>query len=142
VAELARVARRTLGHMSEAQYARGLEAARGHAARHRAARIRRWTAIGGVSAAAGIAAFVLTPHVLQRMQQGAPPLALAVESGTIEAGGAIVARDNEQAALRFGDGTVIKLGSETRGRVAGVDGHGAHLAIENGSAHVSVVHKP
>src|SRR5262249_50254562 len=142
VAELARVARRTLGHMSEGQYARGLEAARGHAARHRSARIRRWTAIGGLSAAARIAALMLTPHGLQRMEQGAPPLALAVESGAIEAGGAIVARDNEQAALRFGDGTVIKLGSETRGRVASVDGHGAHVAIQNGSAHVSVVHKP
>src|SRR6185436_16640030 len=28
------------------------------------------------------------------------------------------------------------------GRVAAVDGHGAHVAIQNGSAHVSVVHKP
>src|SRR5262249_36677291 len=36
----------------------------------------------------------------------------------------------------------IRLGSETRGRLASVDGHGAHVAIENGSAHVSVVHKP
>jgi len=142
IADLARVARRTLGHMSETQYARGLEAARGHGARRRAARIRRWMVIGGASATAGIAAFVLTPHVLQRMHQGAPPLALQVESGAIASGGAIVARDNEQAALRFGDGTVIKLGSDTRGRLAGVDGQGAHVAIENGSAHVSVVHKP
>ena len=45
-------------------------------------------------------------------------------------------------ALHFGDGTVIRLGTETRGRLAEVDGHGAHVAIDNGSAHVSVVHKP
>jgi TolA-binding protein len=75
------------------------------------------------------------------MQDG-PPLALQVESGAIDAAGAIVAHNDEQAALRFGDGTVIRLGSETRGRLAEVDGHGAHVAIENGSAHVSVVHKP
>ena len=47
-----------------------------------------------------------------------------------------------QPALRFEDGTVIKLGNETRGRLGKVDGHGAEVAIENGSAHVSVVHKP
>jgi len=141
-ADLARVARRALGHMSDAQYARGLDAARGHAARRRTARFRRLMAIGGASAAAGIAALILVPRVMQRMQDGAPPLALQVESGAIGAAGAIVARDNEQAALRFGDGTVITLGSETRGRLAGVDGHGAHVAIDNGSAHVSVVHKP
>ncbi|HEY7373279.1 MAG TPA: FecR family protein [Polyangia bacterium] len=141
-AELARVARRALGHMSETQHARGVEAARGFPARRRAERRRRAAAIGGTTVALGIAAFLFAPRALQRMQESAPPLALQVESGTIDAAGTIRARDNEQAALRFGDGTIIKLGSETRGRVAAVDGRGAHVAIQNGSAHVSVVHKP
>jgi ferric-dicitrate binding protein FerR (iron transport regulator) len=141
-AELAREARRALGHMSEGQYARGVEAARGFPARRRGERRRRLLAIGGTTAAMGIAAFLFAPPLLRRMQESAPPLALQVESGTIDAAGTIVARDNEQAALRFGDGTIIKLGSETRGRVAAVDGLGAHVAIQNGSAHVSVVHKP
>jgi len=141
-AELARVARRSLGHMSEAQHARGVEAARGFPARLRTARRRRFLAVGGATAAMGVAALVFAPGLLDRMQGRTPPLALEVESGAIGAAGAIVAHDNEQAALRFGDGTVIKLGSDTRGRLAGVDGRGAHVAIENGSAHVSVVHKP
>jgi hypothetical protein len=131
--------------MSDAQHARGLDTVRGHGARRRGERRTRWLAVAGTTAAMGIAAFLFGPHFLQRTQDGqdsAAPLALEVESGTLGAAGAIVARDNEQAALRFGDGTVITLGSETRGRLAGVDGHGAHVAIENGSAHVSVVHKP
>ena len=144
-AELARLARRTLGHMSEGQHARGLEAVRGHGHRRRAERQRRLMAIGGVTAAMAIAAFALAPRVLQRMHAGPPPLALQVESGAIDAAGAIVPRQGDataRPALRFEDGTVIKLGSETRGRLGNVDGHGAQVAIENGSAHVSVVHKP
>jgi FecR-like protein len=144
-AELARLARKTLGHMTEGQHARGLEAVRGHAHRRRAERRRRLMAIGGATAAMAIAAFALAPRVLQRMHAGPPPLALQVESGAIDAAGAIVPRQGDataRPALRFEDGTVIKLGNETRGRLGTVDGHGAQVAIENGSAHVSVVHKP
>jgi len=143
-AELAQLARKTLGHMSEGQHARGLEAVRGHAHRRRAERLRRVMAIGGTTAAMAIAAFALAPRVLERIH-AEPPLALQVESGAIDAAGAIVPRQGDavgQPALRFEDGTVIKLGSETRGRLGKVDGHGAQVAIENGSAHVSVVHKP
>jgi len=142
-AELARVARKTLGHMSDAQHERGLASVRGHAHRRREERRRRLLAFGGAGAACAIAAFLLAPGVLQKMHEGSPPLALEVESGVIDAAGTIVPRnDQQQPELRFGDGTVIKLASDTRGRVASVDGHGAHVAIQNGSAHVSVVHKP
>jgi ferric-dicitrate binding protein FerR (iron transport regulator) len=140
-AELTRVARKTLGHMSDAQHARGLEAVRGFGARRRGERRRRFLVVGGATSAMAVAAFLLGPRVMQRLHDG-PPLALQVESGAIDAAGAIVAHADEPAALHFGDGTVIRLGSETRGRLAEVDGRGAHVAIENGSAHVSVVHKP
>jgi ferric-dicitrate binding protein FerR (iron transport regulator) len=140
--ELIRTARRALGHMSEAQHARGLEAVRGHAHRRRMARRHRLLAVGGAGTAVVIAAFAFAPQVLQRMRSGPPPLALQVESGAIDGAGTIVARDQAQPALRFGDGTVIKLGSDTRGRLGKVDGHGAQVAIDDGSAHVSVVPKP
>jgi len=141
-ADLARLARKNLGHMSDAQHERGLDAVRGFPARRRSERRRRWLTVGGATSAMAIAAFLLVPRVMQRMHAGPPPLALEVESGAIGPAGAIVARNDEQAALRFGDGTVIRLGSETRGSLAEVDGHGAHVKIANGSAHVSVVHKP
>ena len=141
-AELTREARKNLGHMSDAQHERGLQAVRGFPARRRSEHRRRWLAVGGATSAMAIAAFLLAPRVMQRMHAGPPPLALEVESGAIDPAGAIVARNDEPAALHFGDGTVIRLGTETRGRLAEVDGHGAHVAIDNGSAHVSVVHKP
>src|SRR4051812_2516168 len=129
--------------MSDSQHGRGLEAVRGHAHRRRAERRRRLLAVGGATMATAIAAFLFAPRVLQRMHDGAPPLSLRVESGAIGQAGDIVARgQDQQPALRFGDGTVIQLGRETRGRLAGVDGNGAHVAIEHGSAHVDVVHKP
>jgi ferric-dicitrate binding protein FerR (iron transport regulator) len=139
--ELTRLARRNLGHLSEAQHERGLAAVRGFPGRRRSERGRRWLAAGSATSAMALAVVLLGPRVVHRIQAG-PPLALQVESGAIGAAGMIVARNDEQAALRFGDGTVIRLGSETRGRLAEVDGNGAHVAIENGSAHVSVVHKP
>jgi len=141
-AELAQLARRTLGQMSGAQQARGLDAVRGHGERRRAERRRRLLALGSATAAVTAAAFLITPRILQRMHEGPPPLALQVESGVIGTAGAIIPRDDGPPALHFEDGTVIRLGSETRGRLASVDGLGAHVAIENGSAHVSVVHKP
>jgi ferric-dicitrate binding protein FerR (iron transport regulator) len=144
--ELIRLARKNLGHLSDAQHERGLEAARGFPARRRAERRRRLLGLGGATSLTALALLLVGPRVLHRMNAGqtdsGPPLAYQVESGAIDGGGAIVARADEQAALRFGDGTVIRLGSETRGRLAEVDGHGAHVAIQNGSAHVSVVHKP
>jgi hypothetical protein len=45
-------------------------------------------------------------------------------------------------ALRFSDGTHVELASGTRARLIEVDAHGAHLMLENGSAHVSVRHRP
>ena len=145
-AELTRLARRNLGNMSEAEHERGLAAVRGHGERRRTERRRRFLAVGGATAAMGVAAFLLAPRVLERLRlhegEGPPPLALQVESGAIDAAGAIVARDDGEPSLHFGDGTVIELARETRGRLTGVDGHGAHVKIERGSAHVSVVPKP
>ena len=142
-AELARLARKALGHMSDAQHERGLESVRGHAHRRRAERRHRLLLGGGATAAAAMAAFLFAPRVLQRMHDG-PPLDLQVASGAIDSAGAIVAREQgQQPELRFGDGTVIQLlGRQTRGRLGTIDGHGAHVAIEHGTAHVNVVHKP
>ena len=44
-------------------------------------------------------------------------------------------------ALHFADGTVIALAAGTKGRLAAVDGHGAHVAISDGAASVNVVPK-
>jgi hypothetical protein len=102
-------------------------------------------AIGGATTAVALGVVLLRRAWCSGWDAGSPALALQVEAGAIDATGAIVPRPGDalsQPALRFEDGTVIKLGNETRGRLGKIDGHGAEVAIENGSAHVSVVHKP
>src|SRR5262245_66212696 len=108
--------------MSEAQHERGLAAVRGHGARRRFERRRRFLAVGGVTAAMGAAAFLLAPRVLHRMHEGPPPLALQVESGAIDPAGAIVARDEGETSLHFAGGSVFDRGRETSGPIAGVAG--------------------
>ena len=144
-AELARLARRTLGHMSEGQRARGLEAVRGHAHRRRAERWRRVMAIGGATDGRSPS----RPSCWRRAccsgwtrDRRRWPCRSRAARSTPRAPSFRARGRPSQPALRFEDGTVIKLGNETRGRLGKVDGHGAEVAIENGSAHVSVVHKP
>ena len=101
-------------------------------------------AVGGATAAMAIAAFLLAPRVMQRMHAGPPPLALQVESGAIDAGGRHRRRASDEpagAALRRRH-RHQSWAARRAGASREVDGHGAHVAIENGSAHVSVVHKP
>ena len=71
-AELARLARKALGHMSEAQHERGLESVRGHGHRRRTERRHRLLLAGGATAAAAMAAFLFAPRVLQRLHDGPP----------------------------------------------------------------------
>jgi ferric-dicitrate binding protein FerR (iron transport regulator)/TolA-binding protein len=138
--ELTRLARRSLGQMSPAQHARGLEELR---ARRRGRRRRAGWGLGLAGVATAAAALVLAPRWLHRHDGGASaPLTYRVEDGTLDPAGAIRAGEDAEPALKFVDGTVIKLAAGTTGRLASVDGQGARVSIEDGSAHVSVVPKP
>jgi len=143
-AALAALARRELGHLPPAAQERGLHAVRARVALRR----RRWTwslAVG--SLAAGAAMALLAPRLLHRPgsldgEHEGPPLALQVEGASLASDGAIQAPADTAPALRFGDGTVIALHPGTKGRLASVDGRGAHVAIADGTAAVSVVPRP
>ena len=139
-AALAALARRELGHLPPAAQERGLDAVRGRMAWRR----RRWTwslGVGGLAAAAAVA--VLVPRLLHRGapdgELGGPPLALQIEGAALGSDGAIQAAGEAAPALRFGDGTVIAFHPGTKGRLASVDARGAHVAITDGTAAVSVV---
>jgi TolA-binding protein len=43
--------------------------------------------------------------------------------------------------LSFSDGTRIQMAAEARGRVVDIDRHGGRIALEDGKAHVQVVHR-
>jgi ferric-dicitrate binding protein FerR (iron transport regulator) len=139
-AELTRLARRSLGHLSPTQHARGLAALRARLLRRGQPRTVFGLALAGLSAAAAIA--LVAPG---RLQRATPPLAALtyqVDEGSVDTDGAIRARADGAPALEFVDGTVIKLAPGTTGRLASVDARGAHVSIREGSAHVSVVPKP
>lgn len=143
-AALAALARRELGHLPPDAQERGLDAVRGRMALRR----RRWTrslAAGGLAAAAALA--LLVPRLLHGRggpegEPGGPPLALQVEGASLGSDGAIQAAAGTAPALRFGDGTVIAFHPGTKGRLASVDGRGAHVAITDGTAAVNVVPRP
>jgi hypothetical protein len=138
-AELAKLARRTLGQMSPAQQLRGLEELRARRVRRRR-RVAFAVTFGGLASAA--AALVLVPRLVTHTELPAAPLTLRVEGGALGPSGAIEAGTDAEPALRFVDGTVIKLTPGTSGRLAEVDAQGARVSIHDGSAKVSVVPKP
>jgi TolA-binding protein len=137
-AALTALARKGLGQMAPAEHARGRQRLRVRLARRRQ-RIAWSLALAG----AGVAAFaggLVVPRFLHRGDNA--PLAYEVEGGSLASDGLIEAPSDAAPALRFADGTVIALERGTKGRLASVDGRGAHLAISDGSASVSVVPKP
>jgi len=137
-AALVALARRSLGQLTPTEHVRGREVLRARLALRR--RVVWSLSLAGVGAAA-FAAVLLVPGVLHR-GENAPPLAYEVEGGALAADGRIEASADVEPALRFADGTVISLARGTKGRLADVDGRGAHVAITDGTASVNVVPKP
>ena len=137
-AALAALARRSLGHLTPSEQVRGREVLRARLALRR--RVVWSLSLAGVGAAA-FAAVVLVPQLLHRTEN-VPPLAYRLEGGALAADGRIEASADIEPALRFADGTVIALARGTKGRLASVDGRGAHVAIADGTASVNVVPKP
>jgi hypothetical protein len=146
-AALATLARSELGRLSSAAHERGLAAVRA-----RLVLRRRWAWSFGLAglAAAATAAVLLLPRAVQQPSPAAPvaaepegpPLAFHVEGAALATDGAIQAAPGKKPALRFGDGTVIAFEPGTKGRLASVDGRGAHVAITDGSALVDVIPRP
>ncbi len=151
-AALAALARNELGRLSPASHERGLGAVRA-----RLVLRRRWGWSFGLAglAAAATAAVLLLPRAVHQppaavapaapvaaAEPEGPPLALHVEGAALAADGAIQASPGKKPALRFGDGTVIAFAPGSKGRLASVDGRGAHVAIADGSALVDVVPRP
>jgi ferric-dicitrate binding protein FerR (iron transport regulator) len=135
-AELFDLARSALGEMTPARSQRGWARLRSRSAPR--ARRGRWLVAASLGAVAG-AAIVLGPRLLR---PEAAALTFEVQGGAIAANGAIHATENGAPALKFVDGTVIKLAPGSSGRLGEVDDRGAHVAIDDGSALVNVVPKP
>ena len=68
------------------------------------------------------------------------PLTLHVESADLRADGTVEGSGSARPVLRFSDGSDVSLNQGARVRVRSTDEHGARITLEQGEAHVYVVH--
>ena len=109
-----------------------------HARRARRQRARRGVGAGvalGALAAAGFVAWTAT-------NRPPAPLSYTVDGAAPPPGGYVRSSRVHEPELAFSDGTNIHLLPSTRARVVEVGARGARLLLEDGRAHVHVVHRP
>jgi TolA-binding protein len=95
-----------------------------------------------IVAAAAIAVLAVGASRLARLRAPAE-LTYTIAGAAVSEGGYVHGADaNEGATIKFSDGSEVSLSAGTRGRVAGVEAHGARIALENGGASVHVIHRP
>jgi ferric-dicitrate binding protein FerR (iron transport regulator) len=113
----------------------------GLAARARRQVVRRRFALGAsvgfvaVAAVAGLSARRLA-------ERPAAALSYTVDGALPPAGGYVRSSTEHQPLLAFSDGTRIQMTTGARARVLEVDRRGARVVLEQGRAHVEVVHRP
>jgi ferric-dicitrate binding protein FerR (iron transport regulator) len=141
-AELATLARRALGFMSEAQRAEGLAGLR-EALAKRTRRRTPWQVSARVPALAtvGLAAACVA-FVLLRGHAPPPDLSFRVDGAALEAGGVVHAAASEHPVVRFSDGSEVALDPQSRVHVHVLGEHGARVTLDEGNAHLDVVHTP
>ncbi|HEX3597281.1 MAG TPA: FecR domain-containing protein, partial [Polyangiaceae bacterium] len=97
-------------------------------------RAGRWAAVA-LAALVAVAAVIVDRRLPQ-------PLAYAVEGTTSGASGYLQGSTRAPAVAHFSDGTEVRVSSAARARVVDVDSRGARIALEQGRAHLRVVHRP
>ncbi len=138
-AGLAELARHTLGAVSEAQRAQGLVALRSAmSARRRARAARRRYALVAAGFLCTAAAVPATMMVLHRGHPAA--ISFRVEGADVRPGGYVEAAPATRPVLRFSDGSEVSLAERARVHVHAINEHGARVTLDEGQAHVYVVH--
>jgi hypothetical protein len=101
-------------------------------------RVRRrvWALSGAAVAVAAVLAVMMGARLADR------DLTYTVEGGPISEGGYVRGSETTETSIRFSDGTAVKFGAATRGRVASIGRKGARVMLEHGRAKVDVVHRP
>ena len=90
-------------------------------------------------AAVVIAAFACVAVAARSMFSGRSALTFRTEGGEVQGHGYLRAGPTARTTVHFSDGTQVSFHENTRGRIVGVDGHGARIAIDEGTAQVRVL---
>ncbi|HWJ54687.1 MAG TPA: FecR domain-containing protein, partial [Vicinamibacterales bacterium] len=144
LAALADLARDHTRPPSPAEVDRGLDALRARMDGARAVQasrssIFRWSLVGAVAFSAAIVAIVaVVPSGGTRAPAPQPALAYQIEGGDLVDGGYLRESGRAGIKLLFAEGTKFILSPGTRSRLRAVDGAGARIAIEHGTASFQV----
>ena len=99
---------------------------------------------GFILAAAGCALIVGGVAIWARVRvadRPSEPITYSVNGGPPR-GAASVPLVAKDAELAFSDGTHVRMAADARGRVVELGRHGGRIALDDGKAHVQVVHRP
>ena len=120
---------------------RSFRALAGRLALHKArTRSRRIAAVGvGCAVVAAAIGFGARSRLGDR---GPEVLTFTLDGQPAPASGQTIAPSPRAPMLSFSDGTQIRMAAEARGRVVEVTKHGGRIALDEGSAHVHVAHRP
>jgi ferric-dicitrate binding protein FerR (iron transport regulator) len=103
----------------------------------------RWALLA--AAVLCVAASGLTLASVFRRSSGAPDapvLAYWIEGGKMLEGGYLSESGNAGVKLLFSEGSSFHLTPGTRGRLRDIGPHGAHFAVEHGTAAFQITHRP
>jgi len=137
-AELVDLARRSLGEMSEGERLAGLQGLRTRLSERQRAWRMRWTALAWSGAIAGV---VLLVAIAARRHGPSAPLTMRVEGAALQADGSVEAAGNVRPLLQFSDGSEVSLAERARMHLHSLDEQGARITLDDGRAHVYVVHR-
>jgi len=95
----------------------------------------RWSLVGATAAACVVAVLAIVSIARLRSPLAVQsPLTYSIEGGSVGDGGYLRELGSDGITLSFSEGTEFALMPGTRGRLRAVDGSGARIAIEHGTA--------
>lgn len=89
-------------------------------------------------AAVVIASFACVAVAARAMLSGRSAPTFRTEGGEVQGNGYLRTGPATRTIVHFSDGTQVSFHENTRGRIVGVDNHGARIAIDEGTAQVQV----
>ena len=137
LATLTELARDSVRPPSSGQLEEGLQALSARIAgdKSRRTRLLRWSLVGATAAAAVILGVGIFARSQVRLPAAAAPaLAYQIEGGSLVDGGYLRESGRSGIKLFFEEGSEFVLMPGTRSRLRTVDGSGARIAIEHGTA--------
>ncbi len=123
--------------MSDRQLLAGPSGLRAKRRARRHQRIVRGAQLAAIAAVSGAVAMTFI-----RRESAHAPVSFRVEGAAVGGGGYVEAGEAARPVVRFSDGSEVSLEEKARLHVRASSEHGARITLDEGRAHVYVVHTP